>query len=68
MGGRRRRHARLRLSRGLAAARLVARGGARYATNAPRLFATARRSLVMARCTCPMKAAAMGSGSQVSKT
>jgi predicted unusual protein kinase regulating ubiquinone biosynthesis (AarF/ABC1/UbiB family) len=40
-GGRRRRHARLRLSRGLAAARLVARGGARYATSAPRLFATA---------------------------
>ena len=28
-------------SRGLAAARLVARGGARYATSAPRLFATA---------------------------
>jgi predicted unusual protein kinase regulating ubiquinone biosynthesis (AarF/ABC1/UbiB family) len=33
--------ARLRLRRGLAAVRLVARGGARYATNAPRLFATA---------------------------
>jgi len=32
---------RLRLSRGLAAARLAARGGARYAANAPRLFATA---------------------------
>jgi predicted unusual protein kinase regulating ubiquinone biosynthesis (AarF/ABC1/UbiB family) len=40
-GERRQRHARLRLSRGLAAARLVARGGARYATNAPRLFAMA---------------------------
>jgi predicted unusual protein kinase regulating ubiquinone biosynthesis (AarF/ABC1/UbiB family) len=32
---------RLRLSRGLAAARLAARGGARYAANAPRLFAMA---------------------------
>jgi len=33
--------ARLRLSRGLAAVGLAARGGARYATNAPRLFVTA---------------------------
>jgi predicted unusual protein kinase regulating ubiquinone biosynthesis (AarF/ABC1/UbiB family) len=33
--------ARLRLRRGLTAARLAARGGARYATNAPRLFAAA---------------------------
>ncbi len=33
--------ARLRLRRGLAAVRLAARGGARYATNAPRLFAAA---------------------------
>jgi predicted unusual protein kinase regulating ubiquinone biosynthesis (AarF/ABC1/UbiB family) len=33
--------ARLRLRRGLAALQLVARGGARYATNAPRLFALA---------------------------
>jgi predicted unusual protein kinase regulating ubiquinone biosynthesis (AarF/ABC1/UbiB family) len=33
--------ARLRLTRGLAAVRLAARGGARYATNAPRLFAAA---------------------------
>ena len=32
---------RLRLERGLAAVRLVARGGARYATSAPRLFASA---------------------------
>ncbi len=32
---------RLRLRRGLAALQLVARGGARYATNAPRLFAAA---------------------------
>jgi predicted unusual protein kinase regulating ubiquinone biosynthesis (AarF/ABC1/UbiB family) len=32
---------RLRLDRGLAALRLVARGGARYASNAPRLFAAA---------------------------
>ncbi len=31
----------LRLSRGLAAMRLAARGGARYAVNAPRLFAAA---------------------------
>jgi predicted unusual protein kinase regulating ubiquinone biosynthesis (AarF/ABC1/UbiB family) len=31
----------LRVSRGLAAMRLAARGGARYAANAPRLFATA---------------------------
>ena len=35
------RHARLRLRRGLAAVKLAARGGARYATNAPRLFALA---------------------------
>ena len=35
------RHARLRLRRGLAAVKLAARGGARYATNAPRLFAVA---------------------------
>ena len=40
-GRRARKHARLRLSRGLAAVRLAARGGARYATSAPRLFATA---------------------------
>jgi predicted unusual protein kinase regulating ubiquinone biosynthesis (AarF/ABC1/UbiB family) len=40
-GGGRLRHARLRLRRGLAAVRLAARGGARYATNAPRLFAVA---------------------------
>jgi predicted unusual protein kinase regulating ubiquinone biosynthesis (AarF/ABC1/UbiB family) len=33
--------ANLRLSRGLAALQLVARGGARYASNAPRLFAAA---------------------------
>ncbi len=33
--------ARLRLSRGFAAARQVARGGARYAANAPRLFVAA---------------------------
>jgi predicted unusual protein kinase regulating ubiquinone biosynthesis (AarF/ABC1/UbiB family) len=39
--GSRRRSPRLRLERGLAAARLAARGGARYATNAPRLFAAA---------------------------
>ena len=32
---------RLRVSRGLAAMRLAARGGARYAANAPRLFASA---------------------------
>jgi predicted unusual protein kinase regulating ubiquinone biosynthesis (AarF/ABC1/UbiB family) len=32
---------RLRLSRGIAAARLAARGGARYALSAPRLFAAA---------------------------
>ncbi|HEY4461042.1 MAG TPA: AarF/ABC1/UbiB kinase family protein [Streptosporangiaceae bacterium] len=32
---------RLRLTRGLAAIRLVGRGGARYAANAPRLFAAA---------------------------
>jgi len=32
---------RLRVSRGLAAMRLAARGGARYAVNAPRLFAAA---------------------------
>ncbi len=32
---------RLRLERGLATAQLVARGGIRYASNAPRLFATA---------------------------
>jgi len=32
---------RLRVSRGLAAVRLAARGGARYAVNAPRLFAAA---------------------------
>ncbi len=32
---------RLRLSRGLAAVRLAARGGARYATSAPRLFTAA---------------------------
>jgi predicted unusual protein kinase regulating ubiquinone biosynthesis (AarF/ABC1/UbiB family) len=41
VAGSRRRSLRLRLERGLAAARLAARGGARYATNAPRLFATA---------------------------
>ena len=28
------------------------------------LTATARPSMVMARCTCPIEAAAMGSGSQ----
>jgi predicted unusual protein kinase regulating ubiquinone biosynthesis (AarF/ABC1/UbiB family) len=39
--GRRLQHAGLRLRRGLAAVRLAARGGARYATNAPRLFAAA---------------------------
>jgi predicted unusual protein kinase regulating ubiquinone biosynthesis (AarF/ABC1/UbiB family) len=33
--------ARLRVQRGLTAVRLVARGGARYATHAPRLFASA---------------------------
>ncbi|HEY3649505.1 MAG TPA: hypothetical protein VGL33_16155, partial [Streptosporangiaceae bacterium] len=32
---------RLRLERGLATVRLAARGGARYATSAPRLFASA---------------------------
>ena len=32
---------RLRLQRGMAAVRLAARGGARYATSAPRLFASA---------------------------
>jgi predicted unusual protein kinase regulating ubiquinone biosynthesis (AarF/ABC1/UbiB family) len=37
----RRQGGRLRLERGMAALRLAARGGARYATNAPRLFATA---------------------------
>jgi hypothetical protein len=37
----RRRVGRLRVERGLAALRLVARGGARYASNAPKLFATA---------------------------
>ena len=31
----------LRLRRGIAALRLAARGGARYASNAPRLFAAA---------------------------
>jgi predicted unusual protein kinase regulating ubiquinone biosynthesis (AarF/ABC1/UbiB family) len=36
-----RRTGRLRLQRGLAALQLVARGGARYASNAPRLFAAA---------------------------
>jgi len=36
-----RRTARLRVERGLTALRLVARGGARYASNAPRLFAAA---------------------------
>jgi predicted unusual protein kinase regulating ubiquinone biosynthesis (AarF/ABC1/UbiB family) len=35
------RHAGLRLRRGAAAVRLAARGGARYASNAPRLFAAA---------------------------
>jgi len=34
-------HGNLRLRRGLATIRLVARGGARYATSAPRLFAAA---------------------------
>ncbi len=34
-------HGRLRLRRGAAALRLAARGGARYASNAPRLFAAA---------------------------
>jgi predicted unusual protein kinase regulating ubiquinone biosynthesis (AarF/ABC1/UbiB family) len=38
---RRRRHGRLRWRRGIAALRLAARGGARYAGNAPRLFAAA---------------------------
>src|SRR5690242_8360961 len=38
---RRRGHGRLRLRRGIAALRLAARGGARYASNAPRLFAAA---------------------------
>src|ERR1700722_13300311 len=37
----RRRPGRLRLARGWAALRLAARGGARYAANAPRLFAAA---------------------------
>jgi predicted unusual protein kinase regulating ubiquinone biosynthesis (AarF/ABC1/UbiB family) len=37
----RRRTASLRVERGLTALRLVARGGARYASNAPRLFAAA---------------------------
>ncbi|MGE5136580.1 MAG: ABC1 kinase family protein [Gemmatimonadota bacterium] len=37
----RRRHTRLRWRRGLAALQLAARGGARYATSAPRLFAAA---------------------------
>ena len=32
------------------------------------LTATARPSWVMARCTCPIDAAAIGSGSQVAKT
>ena len=32
---------RLRVERGMAALRLAARGGARYASNAPRLFASA---------------------------
>ncbi len=31
------------------------------------LTATARPSCVIARCTCPIEAAAMGSGSQVAK-
>jgi len=39
--GARNRAARLRLERGLAAARLAARGGARYAVSAPRLFVAA---------------------------
>ena len=38
---RRRGRAGLRLRRGIAALRLAARGGARYASNAPRLFAAA---------------------------
>ena len=38
---RRRRAGRLRLDRARAALRLAARGGARYAGNAPRLFAAA---------------------------
>ena len=38
---RRRRRGSLRVERGLAALRLAARGGARYASNAPRLFASA---------------------------
>src|SRR4029077_14041001 len=38
---RRRGHGRLRVRRGVAALRLAARGGARYASNAPRLFAAA---------------------------
>ena len=37
----RRRHTRLRWRRGLATLQLAARGGARYATSAPRLFAAA---------------------------
>jgi predicted unusual protein kinase regulating ubiquinone biosynthesis (AarF/ABC1/UbiB family) len=37
----RRRVGSLRMERGMTALRLVARGGARYASNAPRLFATA---------------------------
>ena len=36
-----RRAASLRVERGLTALRLVARGGARYASNAPKLFAAA---------------------------
>jgi predicted unusual protein kinase regulating ubiquinone biosynthesis (AarF/ABC1/UbiB family) len=40
-GGRRSGHGRLRIRRGLATVRLAARGGARYAANAPRLFASA---------------------------
>jgi len=40
-GGLRRGRAGLRLRRGIAALRLAARGGARYASNAPRLFAAA---------------------------
>ncbi len=35
----------LRLERGLTALRLAARGGARYASNAPRLFASAGEHL-----------------------
>jgi hypothetical protein len=45
----RRRPRRLRLDRGRAALRLAARGGARYAAGAPRLFAAAGEQRQMLR-------------------